>query len=130
MNDFKNHQYWNVPDYIGEFNDFANGSDAWQFQPTDSGFLKVVSRGAPAEAWYATNFGTGNGTPIQIWQFGGGRNQQWQPVSLGDRNLKFVGRASSRCVDVPSASTANGVHLQLYDCNGTGAQSWRLVQQP
>ena len=254
VNDFKNHQSWNVPDYIGEFNDFANGSDVWQFttnqynsnninwtvwaykstqgnwglyetksnlppvpniqsdsaatiaadwsqwttanafvlnptlapalfggvnssinssawynvvnqnssacvdatgfgttngtpvqqwacgnqqsnqewqfQPTDSGFYKVVSRGAPAEAWDATNFGTGNGTPIQIWQFGGGTNQQWQPVSLGNGNFKFVGRASGRCLDVPGASTANGIRLQLYDCNGTGAQSWRLVQQP
>jgi hypothetical protein len=102
----------------------------WQFQPTDSGFFKVVGRGASAEAWDATNFGTSNGTPIQIWQFGGGANQQGQPVSMGNGNFKFVGRASGRCLDVPGASTANGVHLQLYDCNGTGAQSWRLVQQP
>lgn len=102
----------------------------WQFQPTDSGFYKVVTRGAPAEGWDATNFGTTNGTLIQLWQFGGGTNQQWQPVPLGNGNFKFVGRASGRCLDVPGASTANGVQLQLYDCNGTGAQSWKLVQQP
>jgi endoglucanase len=254
VNDFKNHQSWNVPDYIGEFNDFANGTDVWQFstsqynnnninwtvwaykstqgnwglyetnsnlppipniqsdsaatiandwsqwtttnafflnptlapalaggvntginssawynvinqnsgacvdatgfgttngttvqqwacgnqqsnqewqfQPTDSGFFKVVSRGAPVEAWDATNFGTTNGTLIQLWQFGGGTNQQWQPVPLGNGNFKFVGRASGRCLDVPGASTANGVQLQIYDCNGTGAQAWKIVQQP
>jgi hypothetical protein len=102
----------------------------WQFQPTDSGFFKVVSRGAPAEAWDVTNVGTTNGSLIQLWQFGGGTNQQWQPVSLGNGMFKFVGRGSGRCLDVPGASTANGVHLQIFDCNGTGAQAWTLRQQP
>jgi endoglucanase len=27
VNDFKNHQSWNIPDYIGEFNDFGNGTN-------------------------------------------------------------------------------------------------------
>ena len=102
----------------------------WQFTPTDSGFYHVETRGAPAEVWDATNLGTTNGTPIQLWQFGGGTNQQWQPVSLGNGFFKFVERASGRCLDVPGASTANGARLQLWDCNGTGAQAWKLVQQP
>jgi len=102
----------------------------WQFQPTDSGFFKVVSRGAPAEAWDVTNVGTTNNSLIQLWQFGGGTNQQWQPVSLGNGDFKFVGRGSGRCLDVPAASTANGVHLQIFDCNGTAAQAWSLKQQP
>lgn len=29
-----------------------------------------------------------------------------------------------KCVDVAAASTANGTAVQLYDCNGTSAQSW------
>ncbi|MFI1097213.1 RICIN domain-containing protein [Streptomyces sp. NPDC020917] len=29
-----------------------------------------------------------------------------------------------KCVDVAGASSANGAAVQLYDCNGTGAQSW------
>jgi hypothetical protein len=37
---------------------------------------------------------------------------------------------SGRCLDTPSASTANGVQLQIYDCNGTGAQAFKLVAQP
>jgi D-alanyl-D-alanine carboxypeptidase len=28
------------------------------------------------------------------------------------------------CVDVPHSNTADGTRLQLYTCNGTGAQSW------
>jgi hypothetical protein len=29
-----------------------------------------------------------------------------------------------KCVDVASASTTNGTAIQLYDCNGSGAQQW------
>ncbi|MDX2401628.1 ricin-type beta-trefoil lectin domain protein [Streptomyces microflavus] len=29
-----------------------------------------------------------------------------------------------KCVDVAAASSANGAAVQLYDCNGTGAQQW------
>ncbi|MFJ7329943.1 ricin-type beta-trefoil lectin domain protein [Streptomyces cyaneofuscatus] len=29
-----------------------------------------------------------------------------------------------KCVDVAGASSANGTAVQLYDCNGTGAQQW------
>ncbi|MEV4144672.1 ricin-type beta-trefoil lectin domain protein [Amycolatopsis sp. NPDC049691] len=31
-----------------------------------------------------------------------------------------------KCVDVASASTANGTAIQLYDCNGTNAQQWTV----
>jgi hypothetical protein len=31
VNDFNNHKSWNVPDYIGEFNDMANGAACWDY---------------------------------------------------------------------------------------------------
>ncbi|WP_439383833.1 ricin-type beta-trefoil lectin domain protein [Amycolatopsis lexingtonensis] len=31
-----------------------------------------------------------------------------------------------KCVDVNAASTANGTAIQLYDCNGSGAQQWTV----
>jgi beta-glucanase (GH16 family) len=31
---------------------------------------------------------------------------------------------SGRCIDIPGANTADGTLLQMYDCNGTSAQSW------
>jgi chitinase len=31
-----------------------------------------------------------------------------------------------KCVDINAASTANGAAVQLYDCNGTAAQSWTV----
>ena len=105
----------------------------WQFRATDSGYYKIVSRSAASqgEVWDVTNLGTANGTPIQLWQFGGGTNQQWEPISLGNGLFEFTDRASGgRCLDVPGASTANGARLQIYDCNGTNAQAWTLIPQP
>lgn len=33
---------------------------------------------------------------------------------------------AGKCVDVANSGTANGTHVQLYDCNGTDAQSWTV----
>jgi len=33
---------------------------------------------------------------------------------------------AGKCVDVAGASTANGAAIQLYTCNGTGAQRWTV----
>ena len=102
----------------------------WQFQSVGNGTYKVVNRNAQAEAWDVTNVGTADGSLVQLWSYGGGSNQQWTPVSLGNGYYKFVGAGSGRCLDTPSASTANGVQLDIYDCNGTAAQAFKLVAQP
>jgi len=108
----------------------AQVNQEWQFQPTDSGFFKIVNRNAPTEVWDVTKVGTANGSLIQLWNFGGGTNQQWQPVSLGNGFFKFVGRGSGRCLNLPGASVANGVQLEILDCNGNSAEAWKIVQQP
>ncbi len=33
---------------------------------------------------------------------------------------------SAKCVDVDNVGTANGTAIQLWDCNGTGAQNWTV----
>ena len=33
---------------------------------------------------------------------------------------------AGRCVDVAGAATADGTRIQLFDCNGTGAQKWTV----
>ncbi|MFF5013258.1 ricin-type beta-trefoil lectin domain protein [Streptomyces sp. NPDC001165] len=33
---------------------------------------------------------------------------------------------AGKCVDVAGANSANGTPVQLYDCNGTGAQQWTI----
>jgi len=102
----------------------------WQLQSQGNGNYSIVARGAPGQALDVFNRGTANGSLIQLWTYGGGTNQQWMPVSVASGLYKLVNVASGRCLDVPAASTANGVQLEIYDCNGTGAQSFRLSPQP
>jgi aryl-phospho-beta-D-glucosidase BglC (GH1 family) len=102
----------------------------WQFQAQGNGVYSITVRTQPGQVLDVINHGTANGSLIQLWSYGGGTNQQWTPVSVGSGLYKLVNVASGRCLDVPAASAANGVQLQIYDCNGTAAQSFRLSQQP
>ena len=102
----------------------------WQFQSRGNGIYSIGTRAAPAQVFDVTNNGTANGSLIQLWTYGGGTNQQWTAVAVSSGIFKLVNVASGRCLDVPAASTANGVQLQIYDCNGTAAQSFRLSAQP
>ncbi|WP_033368077.1 ricin-type beta-trefoil lectin domain protein, partial [Dactylosporangium aurantiacum] len=36
----------------------------------------------------------------------------------------IIGQGSNRCIDVPSSNAVDGNRLQIWDCNGTGAQQW------
>ncbi len=101
----------------------------WRFEPTEAGYYAVHTRQAKRLVIDASNWGTDNGTRIQLWEYAGGTNQQWMPVSLGNGYFKIVGRASGRCLDVPGASRENGVQLQLYDCNGSGSQAFKLEKR-
>ena len=102
----------------------------WQLQSTDSGYYTIVNRNAPNEVLDVTGMGTAPGTKVELWQNLNGSNQQWMPVPLGNGSYKLVGRQSGLCLDVPGSSTENGTNLQIWNCNGTGAQAFQLTQQP
>lgn len=106
----------------------CNGSNAQQYQLADvgGGYVRINNRGSSAQALDVTNVSTADNAKIQTWTYGGGLNQQWQSVSEGGGYYHFVNRNSGKCLDVPAASTADGVQLVQYTCNGTGAQSFRL----
>ncbi len=63
--------------------------------------------------------GDGN-TAARIYEFG----VYGQGGAAAGGAAPIRGTESNRCVDVPGSATANGTHVQLYDCNGTGAQAW------
>jgi glucosylceramidase len=109
----------------------AQANQQWQLQTTSGGYYRVVNRHAPSLAWDVAGgaSATANGALIQLWTYGGGNNQQWLPQAAAGY-YRMVARHSGRCLDVREASTANGARLQQYDCNGTAAQSFRLVAVP
>ena len=60
----------------------------------------------------------GNNTAVQLWNCQSGAvDQHW---TLSGGALHTLGR----CMDVTAAGTTSGTKVQLYDCNGTGAQQW------
>jgi len=106
----------------------CNGTAAqsWQFTPTDSGYYRIGVSSAPDQVWDETGVSTADGALTQLWLYGGGANQQWLPVAESSGTFHFVNRNSGKCLDVPSASTADSVQLQQYTCNGTAAQSFTV----
>jgi hypothetical protein len=107
----------------------CNGTTAqqWQFRaaPT-SGYVVVVTANSPNPAWDVNGPSTADGALIHLWGNGGYTSQQWQPVQESSGAYHFVDLYSGKCLDVPSASTADGTQLQQYTCNGTAAQSFTL----
>jgi hypothetical protein len=59
-----------------------------------------------------------NTTAVQLWDC---------QAAAADQHWTWSGTALTtigRCLDITAAGTANGTLIQLYDCNGTGAQQW------
>jgi beta-glucanase (GH16 family) len=54
---------------------------------------------------------------VSAWTDGG-----TTPPPTGGSALKS--NFSGRCIDIPSANPVDGARLQLWDCNGSGAQYW------
>ena len=110
----------------------GNTNQQWQFQATDSGYYKVVTRNAPTEAWDITGGtgATGDGVKIQLWSYGGGTNEQWKPIPGTGGTYTFTPRNNSNeCLDVTDVSTADGARLQQWTCTGGVAQSFTLTAQ-
>jgi hypothetical protein len=106
----------------------CNSSTAqqWQFQPTTNGYVRVNALNNAAQVLDVTGVSTADSALIQLWSYSNGLNQQWQPIEEADGAYRLVNRNSGKCLDVPAASTADGVQLQQYTCNGTAAQSFRI----
>ncbi len=110
----------------------GNTNQQWQFQATDSGFYKVVTRNATTEAWDVTGGAgaTGDGVKIQLWAYSSGTNQQWKPTHLASGAWTFNPRNNTNeCLDVTDVSTADGARMQQWTCSGGPAQAFTLNAQ-
>lgn len=92
--------------------DFVRDVDA-RTQVTDSWYLTSIQAGF--EPW---NGGTGlavTSFSADVTGDGGGG---------GGGAKEVVGLGSGRCLDIAGGATVDGSHVQLWDCNSTGAQRW------
>ncbi|WP_112245527.1 GH12 family glycosyl hydrolase domain-containing protein [Kribbella monticola] len=99
---------FNVMDFVRDVDARTQVTTSWYLTSIQAGFepwnggagLAVTSFSADVTA------GTGGG--------GGG----------GGTAKEIVGLGSGRCLDVSGGATADGSRVQLWDCNGNGAQRW------
>ena len=65
-----------------------------------------------------------SGAKLLLWGCHGGDNQQF--IYKADTTELKV-KHSGKCVDIPGGGSANGLQLQQYDCNNSGAQKWQKI---
>ncbi|MCY1065434.1 Ca2+-dependent phosphoinositide-specific phospholipase C [Nannocystis sp. RBIL2] len=114
--DVWNGAYSNGTDII-QWSCNSDPNQAWIY--TGAGQLRSAGNTAYC---YDIEGGNGNlGDRHHIWKCDGGDSEKWRLEWFGSfRGMK------DRCMDVPNSSTADGVQLWHYDCNGTGAQRFHL----
>jgi len=47
--------------------------------------------------------------------------------TTGGSTREIVSQWNGKCIDVPGSNFVDGAHLQMWDCNGTGAQKWTFT---
>lgn len=99
----------------------------WSLTATSDGYVRINNANNTNEVLDVTNVSTADNAAVQMWTYGGGSNQQWLPVDDGGGAYHFVNRNSGKCLDDPSASTADSVQFVQYTCNGTQAQRFQVV---
>jgi hypothetical protein len=68
------------------------------------------------------NGAAANGTPVQLFDCNGSGSQTWASQPGGT----LLNPQSGRCLDDPNNNQKAGDLLQIYDCNSTVAQQFRL----
>jgi type 1 glutamine amidotransferase len=86
-----------------KINDFTNSDPA---RSLTSGYVGIQNHGTGDDVSFRS---------VRIKELGGGTTPGVGAIT-----------GSGKCVDVSGAGTADGTKIQLYTCNGTGAQSWTV----
>src|SRR5579871_431468 len=155
VNQFQSHASFNVPAYVGEFNDFANGTDVWQFSASQYNNNNinwtVWSYKSTQGNWglYQTN---SNQPPIPNIQTDSAATisndwSQWTtanafslnptlaPALVGGVNggvnpnawYNLVNQNSGACVDATGRGTTNGTGVQQWACGSAQSnQEWQF----
>jgi hypothetical protein len=110
-------------------------SQLWQFDQASTGYYEVLNDNAQSEnqSWNITGgtSATASGDLLETAAYTGTGDTSalFTATQQTGGDYTFVAENSGLCIDTPGASTASGVQLQQYTCNGTPAQSFKLVQE-
>ena len=109
--------------YVGHA--YASTESTAVFQARSNAMLYPIAAGIPQSACayvypvqvqlLAPNYYYATATVVCTYTFPTGPTGQ------------IVGVHSGKCLDVQGANIADGTPVQIYDCNGTGAQRWTIA---
>jgi streptogrisin C len=116
--------YSNGPVYgLHKTNACADGGDSGgsvlsgnQAQGVTSGVAGTCANGNPPQTFYQPVNPILSAYGLTLRTTGGGGG-----------GASFISRWNGKCIDVPNSNFSDGVQLQMYDCNNTGAQKWTFV---
>jgi len=114
---------WNIVSYV-----LRGGGTSFTNLDVKSLINDSVSRGTTGANAYLIDAEAG----FEIWQGGQGLGTNsfsfsaTQGTGTGGGHTGQITGFGGKCVDVNAANSANGTAIQLYDCNGTGAQQWTV----
>ena len=113
---------------LQQYTCYANNvNQEWLFTATSGGYYEVTTYNANTLAWNVVNSGTSSGTDMQLWTYGGGLNEQFEPALLSSGYYEFIDRNSGLCLNVPGGANTNGLQLQINTCNGATSESFTLT---
>jgi thermitase len=112
---------------IQQWSCFNTNNQKWQIEAAGGGLykLRAVHSGRVLTVGWGNPGNLTDGAPMVQWDDGGWVEQKWSIQASGS-GYKMVNIQSNKCLDVPSASTAEGARLQQFTCNNTYAQQFKL----
>jgi hypothetical protein len=107
----------------------ASGAQEWIY--VDLGSAGDQFENALTGMCFDVRGGAANHTPIQQWTCNGISNEKWKifvPAkgAVGAPVQSEVAGSSGYCLDIPGGQTTAGLAMQIYKCNQTVSQLWKL----
>jgi Alpha galactosidase A/Ricin-type beta-trefoil lectin domain/Alpha galactosidase C-terminal beta sandwich domain len=96
----------------------VNGLHVYDIPGTDGAEIIGTQSGRCVDLYQNT---ITNGTQAELWDCGGGQNQNFVPTSPGE--LVVYG---NKCLDAYDNGTTNGTVVDIWDCNGGTNQEWTV----
>jgi hypothetical protein len=109
---------------------FCNGSavQGWNFISLGSSKYRVQNAATGLCLYVDGNTNT-NRVPVVQGFCANVSNETWKIATLTDftQLRSQVASTNTHCLDVPGGQAIDGAAMQIYVCNGTGAQAWAIA---
>lgn len=105
-----------------------NGTAAqiWEISHDNNNFVILTNKDS-GKVLSVKDDSAKNSTNIEQRDYKDEKSQKWIAVKQTNGEITFISALNENyCIDLESASAANGSNIQLYIKNGTAAQSWQV----